>query len=234
MNDPRHPVQPAPATPAPPRLHPAPAQTTMPRPASTPTPGQMPQARPAHAPVQHAPHAPHAPHQPHQPHPAPRPAHAPHPHAHAPHPHAPPPLSGQSLPRHAAGGTINPAAAAVSLNKQPADDEEAISLVEDDEPEIGADGLAPAPAVSKIRQLGDMGGHKKHSFTRALKPGGAGVCRVRTFHAKLSDQGLEYLDDAINVWLDQHPEIDVKFVTSNIGLFDGKFKDLALIMNVWY
>lgn len=210
MNDPRHPVQPGPAAPVLPRVRPVPAQSAVPRPAPAPSAGHAPQARPAQAPAQHAPHA------------APRPIQAP----------AAPPAHGQSLPRHAAGNTINPAAG--SLNKQPAE-EEAISLVEDDEPEIGADGLAPAPAVSKIRAFGaDMGGHKKHQYTRALKPGGAGVCRVRTFHAKLSDQGLEYLDDAINGWLDQHPEIDVKFVTSNVGLFDGKFKDLALIMNVWY
>ena len=64
--------------------------------------------------------------------------------------------------------------------------------------------------------------------------GGTGACRVRTFHGKLSDQGLEYIDEAINVWLDDHPEIDIKFVTTNVGMFDGKFKDLALIVNVWY
>ena len=51
---------------------------------------------------------------------------------------------------------------------------------------------------------------------------------------KLSDQGLEYIDEAINVWLDEHPEVDIKLVTSNVGMFDGKFKDLALIVNLWY
>jgi len=51
---------------------------------------------------------------------------------------------------------------------------------------------------------------------------------------QLSDQGLEYIDEAINVWLDEHPEIEVKFVTTNVGMFDGKFKDFALIINVWY
>ena len=42
------------------------------------------------------------------------------------------------------------------------------------------------------------------------------------------------MDDLINEWLDAHPEIEVKFVTSTIGMFDGKMKDLAVILNVWY
>ena len=48
------------------------------------------------------------------------------------------------------------------------------------------------------------------------------------------DQGLEYLDDAINHFIDEHPEVDVKNVTTTIGMFDGKFKDFALIVNLWY
>jgi hypothetical protein len=160
------------------------------------------------------------------PQPAARPLHAPQ--VHAPGAvAAPPPLPGQSLPRPGNAPTMNPAA-----RKPVPAEEEAISLVEDDEP-VGADALAHATPTSKIKFGAELG-HKKHDFTRQLKQGGLGACRVRTFHAKLSDQGLEYLDDAINVWLDHHPEIDVKFVQSNIGMFDGKFKDLALIVNVWY
>ena len=113
-----------------------------------------------------------------------------------------------------------------------AQDEEAISLVED------ADGddesaVAETAGPSKIKFGADLG-VKKHDWKRQLKQGGTGATRVRTFHGKLSDQGLEYIDEAINVWLDAHPEVEVKFVTTNVGLFDGKFKDLALIVNVWY
>ncbi len=57
---------------------------------------------------------------------------------------------------------------------------------------------------------------------------------MKTFHGKCSDQGMEYLDDAINVFLDGHPDIEVKFVQSNVAMFDGKFKDFALIVNLWY
>jgi hypothetical protein len=45
---------------------------------------------------------------------------------------------------------------------------------------------------------------------------------------------LEYLDDSVNKWLDAHPEVEVKFVTSTVGMYDGKIKELALILNVWY
>ena len=110
-------------------------------------------------------------------------------------------------------------------------DEDAISLVEDADPDA-IEETAPA-GPSKIKFGADIG-IKKHDWKRQLRQGGTGATRVRTFHGKLSDQGLEYIDEAINVWLDEHPDIDVKFVTTNVGMFDGKFKDLALVVNVWY
>jgi hypothetical protein len=121
-----------------------------------------------------------------------------------------------------------PVAAAPVANDDPIaleDDAEADGLEEVD--------IAPAAPVRKIT-FGPELGHKKHNWTRQPKCDGTGACRMRSFHGKLSEQGLEYLDDAINVWLDQHPEIEVKFVTSNIGMFDGKMKDLAVILQVWY
>jgi hypothetical protein len=140
---------------------------------------------------------------------------------HAPQPHAPPPIPAQR------------AAPPLPVPQQP--EEEAISLVEDADDENEADLLsAPPPGTpSKIKFGADIG-IKKHDWKRKTTSTGTGACRVRTFHGKLSDQGLEYIDEAINVWLDGHPEIDIKFVTTNVGMFDGKFKDLALIVNVWY
>ena len=212
MNDPRHPVQPAPAAPALPRIPGMPhqQQQAIQRPAAAPIahPPHAPQARPAVAPAQHAPHAPHAPQQP-------RPMQSPQPHVPQ---AAPPPLPGQSRPA--------PTAAAA-----PASDEEAIALEEagDDDGDL----LSAPTTPSKIKFGADIG-VKKHAWKRQPKQSGTGACRVRTFHGKLSDQGLEYIDEAINVWLDDHPEVDIKFVTSNVGMFDGKFKDIALIVNVWY
>ena len=90
-----------------------------------------------------------------------------------------------------------------------------------------------APAPKKIT-FGAENTIRTHQWKRKPHLGGQGACRVKTFHGKLSDQGLEYLDDAINVFLDEHPDIEVKLVQSNVGMFDGKFKDFALIVNLWY
>ena len=36
------------------------------------------------------------------------------------------------------------------------------------------------------------------------------------------------------LWLDAHPEVEVKFVTSTVGIFEGKMREPALILNLWY
>lgn len=114
-------------------------------------------------------------------------------------------------------------------------DEEPIALV-DDEPET------PTPAnrateefTKKIKALGEAGIHKKHhEWKRHPHTTGVGAIRVRSFHGKYSDQGLQYLDDAINEWLDANPEVEVKFVTSTVGVFEGKIREPALVLNLWY
>src|SRR5207237_8693459 len=105
----------------------------------------------------------------------------------------------------------------------PADADDPISLVDDPS--------ADQSTLSKKIVFGPEIGHKKHTWQRQPKATGTGAIRVRSFHGKLSEQGLEYLDDTINEWLDAHPDVEVKFVTSNIGMFDGKMKDLAVILN---
>jgi hypothetical protein len=132
-------------------------------------------------------------------------------------------------PSHQAGAGAASALAAPTTGR----DDDAIELVDDAEEAIGLGGAPAAAAPSKIKFGAELG-MRKHDWKRKLQSGGMGACRVRTFHGKLSDQGLEYIDEAINVWLDEHPEVDIKFVTTNVGMFDGKFKDLALIVNVWY
>jgi len=76
--------------------------------------------------------------------------------------------------------------------------------------------------------------HSTHQWKRQPHHTDNGAIRVRTFHGRLSDQGLEYLDNAINDWLDKNPDIELKNVTSTVGLFDGKIKEPALILNLWY
>ena len=102
---------------------------------------------------------------------------------------------------------------------------ESIGLVE----EIGEE-----TEEKKIRAFGVVGMHKAREWKRRTTVNGTGAVRVKSFHGKLSDQGMQYIDDAVNEWLDNHPDVEVKFVTSTIGQFEGKIREPALVMNLWY
>ena len=96
---------------------------------------------------------------------------------------------------------------------------------------------APSQFSKKIQyqSLGMGSGlHKTQEYKRPPNCNGNGACRVRSFHGRLSDEGMSYMDDKINEWMDAHPEYEIKFVTTTVGLYDGKIKEQALIVNVWY
>jgi hypothetical protein len=178
-----------------------------PRPAGTPQ-QQHPQhpAHPAHPALPQQPHAA----QPGAPRPVMRPPTAP-----TQHPHPAQPAGGAKI---AAMPTLKAGI--------PVGDEGSIALIDDgDEAET---------LHKKIKAFGAIEGPRATKWKRTPLANDKSPVRVRTFHAKLSDQGLEYLDDAINHFIDDHPEVEIKFVTTNVGMFDGKFKDFALIVNIWY
>jgi len=106
--------------------------------------------------------------------------------------------------------------------------DEPISLVDVEESDA---------ATSKIRafsqHVGDAGLRQKE-FRRQTAVTGHGACRVRTFHSKLQAESIEFMDNAINEWLDEHPEIEIKFVTTTIGTMAGKHPEPNLILSVWY
>ena len=100
---------------------------------------------------------------------------------------------------------------------------------------IGLVGESDAPGESKIRALsGGASTVRKDNFKRQTNITGKGACRIRSFHGRLSSQGLEYLDNQINEWIDANPDVEVKFVTSQVGIFEGKMREPALILNLWY
>lgn len=153
----------------------------------------------------HPPQPPHPPH-PAQPHPAQQ---------HPAQPQAPKP---PGLAKIAAVPTM--AAPAKTLNDEP------LALV--DEPAV-------APGASKIRAFSVAGGHQhNYKFQRQTTVTGRGAIRVRTFHGRLSDEGMAHMDDKINEWIDQHADIEVKFVSTSIGTFEGKIREPALVVNIWY
>ena len=100
--------------------------------------------------------------------------------------------------------------------------------------EWGDDGGGAAPARSKIRALGPDAPEAEDKWKRPTTTGCGGATRVRSFHGKYSDEGLRFLDSAINHWLDDHNDVEVKFVTSTVMQFEGKIREPALVLNVWY
>ena len=75
----------------------------------------------------------------------------------------------------------------------------------------------------------------KREFTRPTNLTGTGATRIRTFHVRLSESAMQFLDDHINEWMDNNPDVEVKFVCTTIGAFEGKRgTEQNLIMNVWY
>lgn len=62
---------------------------------------------------------------------------------------------------------------------------------------------------------------------------GEGATHMRTFVCKLRLDAIEHVDDQINEWLDENPDLEVKQVTSSIGVLTGKLKEEAMFITVW-
>lgn len=125
--------------------------------------------------------------------------------------------------------TLTPGAPRVvpTASAPPTEEElEPIGLVED----LQAD--APAKSITAVGGGGAT--HRKSNWRREPNLTHTGAVRLRTFHGKLSREGLEYLDNQVNEWLDAHPEVEIKNVTSTVGTFEGKIRELALVLNIWY
>jgi hypothetical protein len=100
----------------------------------------------------------------------------------------------------------------------------------------GGGGLKPEPAPSKIQAFESKMGVKRHedSWNRSPNVTNAGAIHVRTFHCKMSDDALGFLDQQINEWLDAHPQYEVKFSTVTVGDFQGKMgREVHMIVQVW-
>jgi hypothetical protein len=132
------------------------------------------------------------------------------------------------LSTHGAGGNK---VAGMPVQSMPRADDHSldpIGLVDD------FDSSSDAPPTSKIKAFGVAGMHQDKTYKRKTYATGQGACRVRSFHGRLSDEGMDYMDSKINEWLDNHAEIEVKMVTTTIGQYEGKIKEPALVVNVWY
>jgi len=126
-------------------------------------------------------------------------------------------------------GGLNSSLPRISPPPRPAD------AAEPEDSSIGLIGEDDASASEhKIRAIVGSDSVRRQKFTRNPSANGSGACRVRSFRGRLSDQGLEYMDNQINEWLDAHPEIEIKFATSTVGVFEGKMREPAMILTLWY
>jgi hypothetical protein len=97
-----------------------------------------------------------------------------------------------------------------------------------------------APASAGGTTAGSMTGSmaappaEETPFARPLARSGVGASRCRTFHSKLSDEAVRHLDQQINEWLEQNPDIEIKFSTSTVGVWSGKHAEPNLIVTVFY
>jgi len=71
-------------------------------------------------------------------------------------------------------------------------------------------------------------------YSRRLDPKAPTATRCRTFHTKLNEGAVAFMNDQINLWADSNPGITIKFATSAIGIFEGKKADPNLIVTVFY
>jgi len=94
--------------------------------------------------------------------------------------------------------------------------------------------VADAPAgLSKKITAFDKERRHEDEWERTPNTTGGGAIHVKTFHSKLTDDALKYMDQCINEWLDAHPQYEVKFVNSTIGTLTGKLKEPHIICQVW-
>ena len=112
------------------------------------------------------------------------------------------------------------------------DESESISLVDEKEME-GSDGTRVIQAMG-AGGLGEQAKHDDSKYGRKLNKTGQGATRVRIFHTKMNDGASAYMSTLINEWLDESPKIEVKFVETTVGVWEGKHAEPNLILTIWY
>jgi len=115
--------------------------------------------------------------------------------------------------------------------------DERIALVDDAELERETT-QAEAPQIRAFGQdsvFGQVIEHDESRYNRPLNYTGRGALRCRTFHSKLTDASIAYMDHQINEWTEENPQIEIKFAASAIGMFEGKQREEPhLIVTIFY
>ena len=74
---------------------------------------------------------------------------------------------------------------------------------------------------------------RKVEWKRKPNSDGSGATHVKSFHCRLNSEAMEIMDQQINAWLEEHPELEVKLVNNTVGEWQGKIKEPALIIQIW-
>jgi hypothetical protein len=109
---------------------------------------------------------------------------------------------------------------------KPRDDLSSLAVVDE--------GPSQVTGSSKIQAFGVKEIAPEREFKRNANLTGTGAVHVKSFHGHLHDEGLARLDNRINEWMEAHPQFEIKFATTTIGVWDGKTKDQVMIINIWY
>lgn len=111
---------------------------------------------------------------------------------------------------------------------------EPIEFDDKDDEEVQVDMSSSRIHAASAVTLGLGGGWDDTKYSRALDTRSISATRCRTFHSKLSEAALEFMNNQINDWLDSNEGITVKFANSTIGLFEGKHAEHNIILTLFY
>lgn len=135
----------------------------------------------------------------------------------------------EQLEEHTADRWAGKLACAACLREKRANDP-AFAAVAQSKGDPGASGIHGYSSEGGIQDVkgGDVVLH------RELLRDSMRATRCRTFHCKMTDASLSYLNDQINAWVDSHAEVEIKFATSNIGVVEGKHADPHYVVTIFY
>ena len=109
---------------------------------------------------------------------------------------------------------------------------EAISL--DDEFVVEKNDMSQSKIMTSVHTLGLAGGWDDSRYKRALISDQAIATRCRTFHSKMNEASLEFMNNQINEWIDGNEGMSIKFASTTIGPFEGKHTEPNLIVTIFY
>lgn len=105
---------------------------------------------------------------------------------------------------------------------------------DDDDNDVHVDMTSSRIHQASAATLGMSQGWDDAKYKRPLDSRAISATRCRSFHSKLTDSALEYMNDQINEWLDKNDAITVKFSNSTIGIFEGKSSEAHMIVTLFY